>query len=105
MIQNKFLQFLSLTKKAGHLVEGYNKCEEALTKKLVYAVIISCDASENSKKKFKLKCEKNDIPLIQGCSERELGSVLGRESMKILAVKDKGMANKLLKLWNDSQEY
>lgn len=55
---NKFLQFLSLTKKAGHLVEGYNKCEEAVTKKIVYAVIISCDASENSKNKFKVKCEK-----------------------------------------------
>lgn len=53
MIPNKFLQFLSLTKKAGHLVEGYNKCEEAVTKKIVYAVIISCDASENSKNKFK----------------------------------------------------
>ncbi|EPS51316.1 ribosomal protein L7Ae family protein [Clostridium botulinum CFSAN002369] len=32
MMPNKFLQFLSLTKKAGHLVEGYNKCEEAVTK-------------------------------------------------------------------------
>ncbi len=52
MMQNKFLQFLSLTKKAGHLIEGYNKCEEAVIKKTVYAVIISCDASKNSKNKI-----------------------------------------------------
>ncbi|AUM96200.1 TPA: ribosomal L7Ae/L30e/S12e/Gadd45 family protein [Clostridium botulinum] len=105
MIPNKFLQFLSLTKKAGHLIEGYNKCEEAVTKKIVYAVIISCDASENSKNKFKVKCEKSNIPLIEGYSEKELGNVLGRDFIKILAVKDEGMANKLLKLWNDSQEH
>lgn len=48
---------------------------------------------------------KNNIPLIEGHSEKELGSVLGRDFIKILAVKDEGMANKLLKLWNDSQEH
>lgn len=48
---------------------------------------------------------KNNIPLIEGYSEKELGSVLGRDFIKILAVKDEGMANKLLKLWNDSQEH
>ncbi len=57
------------------------------------------------KNKFKVKCEKNNIPLIEGHSEKELGSVLGRDFIKILAVKDEGMANKLLKLWNDSQEH
>ncbi|EJP6473344.1 ribosomal L7Ae/L30e/S12e/Gadd45 family protein [Clostridium botulinum] len=105
MVQNKFLQFLSLTKKAGHLIEGYNKCEEAVIKKTVYVVIISCDASENSKNKFKVKCEKNNIPFIEVYNEKELGNVLGREFIKILAVKNEGMANKLLKLWNDSQEH
>ena len=30
---NKFYQFLGLTKKSGNLIEGYNKCEEAIKSK------------------------------------------------------------------------
>ena len=30
-MNNKFFQFLGLTKKAGKLIEGYNQCEDALS--------------------------------------------------------------------------
>ena len=32
-MKNKFLQFLGLTKRAGKLLEGYNKCEDAMKRR------------------------------------------------------------------------
>ncbi|MDP4144365.1 MAG: ribosomal L7Ae/L30e/S12e/Gadd45 family protein [Bacillota bacterium] len=96
---NKFLQFLGITKRAGKLVEGYNKCEETVKRGGVFLVILSDESSENTKKKFKNYCEKKDIPCIEGISKDTLGKVLGRTEINVLCVIDVGMSNKLLELW------
>lgn len=104
-MRDSFLQFLSIVKKSGNLLQGYNKCEEALNKSQIYLIIISEDVSENTENKFKVKCEKFNIPLIKCYDEFTLGSVLGRESMKVLAIKDKNMANKLLNLRENNEKH
>ena len=35
---DKFLNFLGLVKRSGNILEGYNKCEEALGKKSIYLI-------------------------------------------------------------------
>lgn len=99
-MKNDFLQFLGLIKKAGKLIEGYNKCEDAIKKDILHLIIISNDCSENTKNKFINYCNKFNINYIRKYSKEELGNILGRKEINILGVTDKNMSDKLLKLIN-----
>lgn len=100
-MRDKFLQFLGLTKRAGKLLEGYNKCEDAIKRHKVHLIILSCDASENTVDKFLRYVEKYKIPVIQGYNKEELGSALGTEEIKILGVMDSKMSERLTCIYND----
>jgi len=103
-MKNKFLQFLGLTKRAGKLLEGYNKCEDAVKRRGVYLIVLSLDASENTADKFLKYSDKYKVPVLQGYSKEELGSVLGLEEIKILAISDKKMSERLICLWKENEE-
>ena len=53
------------------------------------------------KKKFKNHCLTKNIVFIEDFSKEELGSSIGREEVKILAITDKNMANKLYTLYEE----
>lgn len=95
-MNNKFFQFLGLTKRAGKVLEGYNKCQESLGKKHIHLFIFSKDISERTFKLFLTQCEKNNIPYIHEFTKEELGSSLGRAEINIVGILDKNMAAKLL---------
>lgn len=97
-MNNKFFNFLGLTKRAGKLVEGYNKCEEYIKRKKPFLFIISEEVSENTKDKFRRYCEENNIPKMENVSKHDLGAALGREEINVLCVIDRSMALKLLSL-------
>jgi Ribosomal protein HS6-type (S12/L30/L7a) len=97
-MRNKFLQFLSMTKKAGKLVEGYNKSEEAIKGNKGYLVLLSTELSENSKKKFHKYCDDRTIPYIDSYSNRDLGEVIGKSEINVLCVTDEGMGRQLVVL-------
>lgn len=101
---NKFFNFLGLAKRSGNILEGYNKCDEGRNRKRIFLFIISNDASESSKKKFIKHCESKKIPYIVDFSKEELGMGLGREEVKIIAVLDLNMANKLNSLYEEVTE-
>lgn len=97
-MNNKFLQFLGITRKAGKLVIGYNKCEELLKTGTANLVILSKDISENSKKKFEKYSLEHNIDVVNIFSSSELGNVLGMESIKVICVADENMSKKLKSL-------
>jgi len=103
-MNNKFFQFLGLTKKAGKLIEGYNQCEDALSHGRGTLIILSEESSTNTKDKFKRFSSRNNIPLIEGVSSETLGKCLGRAEINVLCVSDKKMSDKLLSLWNENDE-
>lgn len=95
-MNNKFLQFLGLTKRTGKLIEGYNKCEDAIKKEKIDLIIFSNDISIKTKEKFVYYCEKLNIPYIQCFTKTELGEAIGRAEVNILSVTDINMAKKIL---------
>jgi ribosomal protein L7Ae-like RNA K-turn-binding protein len=103
-MNNKFFQFLGLTKKAGKVIEGYNQCEDALSHGRGTLIILSEESATNTKDKFKRFSIKNNIPLIEGVSNEILGKCLGRAEINVLCVNDKRMSIKLLSLWNEEIE-
>ena len=100
---NKFFNFLGLAKRSGNLIEGYSKCDEQRNRRSFYLVIVSDDASDSTKKKFKNHCIEKKIPLIEDFSKEELGNPIGREELKVLAVVDKNMAEKLISLYENEK--
>ena len=100
---NKFFNFLGLAKRSGSLVEGYSRCNEQRNKKDFYLVIISDDASNTTRKKFKNHCIEKNILLIEDFSKEELGNPIGREEIKILAIDNKNMAEKLMLLYQNEK--
>lgn len=98
---NKLLQFLGLVKRAGKLSEGYNKCDEMIEKGKVHLLIVSEEASQNTKDKFERICTSKAIPLIQGISKEQLGACIGRAEMNVLGVTDLKMSEKILQLWSE----
>jgi ribosomal protein L7Ae-like RNA K-turn-binding protein len=98
-MNNGFLQFLGLTKRAGKLVEGYNKCEEIMKKQTVYLLILSVEISQNTKDKFERYASEKKLELIQHYNGEELGSAIGRPEVNVLCVTDRQMAEKLVALY------
>lgn len=102
-MKNKFLQFLGLTKQAGNLKEGYNKCEEALKFGQAKLIIMSVDASINTKDKFNTYCDRYNTTIINSFSKEELGSALGRLEINVVCVTEARMSKRLLELWNEEK--
>lgn len=98
---SKFFNFLGLAKRSGSVIEGYSKCDEERNRKNIFLFIISNDASNSTKKKFKNYCLTKNIVFIEDFSKEELGSSIGREEVKILAITDKNIANKLYTLYEE----
>ncbi|MCM8710626.1 ribosomal L7Ae/L30e/S12e/Gadd45 family protein [Clostridium sp. SYSU_GA19001] len=103
-MQDKFLQFLGITKKSGSLLEGYNKCEEAIKSGKLFLLILSDNCSENTKEKFIKYCNKYNVPFVQAYSKEDLGTPIGRTEINILGIADKNMSIRLVSLWNEKNK-
>ncbi|AJA48108.1 ribosomal protein HS6-type S12/L30/L7a [Clostridium pasteurianum DSM 525 = ATCC 6013] len=101
MEKDKFLKFLGLAKKAGKLKEGYNKAEDTIKAGGSKLIIISINASLNTKDKFNTYADRFNVKVIEDFTKEELGSALGRPEINILCVTDENMSRKLLELWQE----
>lgn len=98
-MNNKFLQFLSLVKKSGKIVEGYNKTEELVKKGSIKVIIISEDASDNTYEKFVNYSNKYKIYLIKRFTKAQLGQSIGRSEINIIGLTDDSMCKKIIELY------
>lgn len=102
MKQNKILSLLGLATKAGNVVSGGFLTEKVVKSYEAKLVIISEDASDNTKKKFQNMCEFYHVPwYIWGDSE-ELGHAIGKEFRVSVAVTEKGFAEIIMKQMKES---
>lgn len=94
----RVMQTLGICSKAGKAASGEFQCEEAIRKGVAGVVFVSKDASDNTYKKFKNKCEFYHVPFYMlSCSKEELGRAIGREKRSCVAVTDEGLAGVLMK--------
>ncbi|MBD8497105.1 L7Ae/L30e/S12e/Gadd45 family ribosomal protein [Paenibacillus arenosi] len=92
-MKNKVLSQLGLAQRAGKLVSGDDIVFKAIRNSQARLVIVAGDASENTKKKFKDKCNTYNVPLVIGFTRDELGESIGKLDRVILGVTDKGFAS------------
>lgn len=92
---DRIYSFLGLATKAGKEVSGEETCERALKAEKVCLVIVSADASENTRKKFKDMCSYRNVPIRFFGQRDMLGRFSGKEARTVVAVTDPGFAGRL----------
>ena len=77
---------------------GEETCERSLKSGKVFLVIVSVDASDNTKKKFSDMCIYRGIDIRYFGEKKLLGRYVGKDMRSIIAVIDRGFAGRLMKL-------
>ncbi len=90
--------FVGLCQRAGKLVSGDGKTEEAVRRNRAYLVLMSNDASENTVKKYGNMCKSRGVPIVTLTGRKELGAAIGKEYAVTAAVTDRGFAKRITEL-------
>lgn len=97
MNQNKIYSLLGLAMKAGKVASGEFATEKSVKEGTAALVLVSADASDNTKKKFSNTCEFYEVPRYFFGTKQELGYAIGKEMRSSLAITDEGFAKSLIK--------
>ncbi|MCL2052670.1 MAG: ribosomal L7Ae/L30e/S12e/Gadd45 family protein [Lachnospiraceae bacterium] len=87
--------------KSRKLVSGSFMAERAVKDSSARLVIVSNDASDNTKKLFRNKCDFYQVPYYIFGSSEAIGQAIGKEARVVIAVTDPGFAKSIRKLFED----
>ena len=96
MEKDRIYSFLGLCIRAGKLDTGELAVEKSISSGKAVLVIVSEDASANTKKQFKDKCRFYNVPVVEFGEKEKLGHATGKSERTSLAVTDYGLMKKLL---------
>lgn len=92
MKPDRITSYISLAMKAGRVASGEYGVEKSVKEGRAELVILSTDASGNTKKKFSDMCRYYGVPVFEYKSKDELGQMIGKAQRACLAVEDAGFA-------------
>ena len=90
--RRKVLNLIGLATKAGKTASGEFSTEKAVKAGKASLVIVSEEASDNTKKMFTNMCTYYKVPLLVFGEKEELDRAMGKEMRASLAVLDEGFA-------------
>ena len=96
--RSRVFGLLGLAAKAGKVKSGEFSTEKAVKSGMAFLVIVSEEASENTKKMFRNMCTFYEVPYYEFGSKDELGHALGKEMRASLVVQDEGFSKAIMKL-------
>lgn len=94
---------VGLATRAGKTVAGEFSVEKSIKQKKAKLVIVSEDASENTKKLFKNKCEYYHIPIVIYGTRTELGNFTGNKERASVAILDSEFSKSIIEILNSKQ--
>ena len=98
--RKRILNLIGLATRAGKTVSGEFSTEKAVKSGSACLVIVSEEASENTRKLFTDKCTYYKVPICYFGEKGELGHAMGKEMRASLAVTDEGFAKAIVKQMN-----
>lgn len=98
----KILSLIGLATRAGKVVSGEFSTEKAVKEGRAALVIVSGEASDNTRKMFQNMCTYYKVPVCFFGGKEELGHAMGKEMRASLAVMDAGFAKAIEKLMNSN---
>lgn len=93
----KILNLLGLATKAGKIASGEYMTEKAVKSGKASLVLVSGEASDNTRKMFLNMCTYYEVPIYVFGDKEELGHAMGKEMRASLAVLDEGFSKALVK--------
>ena len=91
----RIYSFLGLAARARKLISGDETCERTIRLEKARLVIVSEDASDNTKKKFADMCNYRNVELRVFGLKQSLGKYTGKEIRSVIAITDTGFAERL----------
>ena len=98
--RKQVLNLIGLATKAGKTVSGEFSTERAVKSGKACMVIVSEEASDNTKKKCANMCTYYQVPIWFFGKKDELGHYMGKETRTSLAILDEGFAGAMVKQMN-----
>lgn len=98
----KILSLLSISAKAGAVVSGGFMTERSIQDNSACLVIVSKDASDNTRKKFENKSLYYKIPFKVFSDADTLGRQIGKQARTSIAITDPGLAKQIMKQFDMS---
>ncbi|ADU30714.1 YlxQ family RNA-binding protein [Evansella cellulosilytica] len=95
MNEEKWLQTLGLVTRARKLITGEELVIKSIQKQKSFFVIVSEDASQNTKKKVTDKCKYYNIPYAIKGNRESIGRAIGKEERVVIGIEDAGFARKM----------
>ena len=99
---NKIFSMVGLATRAGKTVAGEFAVEKSVKYQKAKLVIVSEEASNNTKKLFTNKCKYYGVPLFIYGSRDELGNATGNGNRVSIAVLDSGFSEKIISMLTDN---
>ncbi len=88
---------LGLAQRAGKMASGEFAVLKAVKEGKAHLVLVTRDASERTKKKFRDKCTYYRVPYFEHGTMDVVGHALGKEKRVSVAVLDPGFADEIVK--------
>lgn len=88
---------LGLAMKAGKVASGEFATEKSVKGGKAWLVLVSEDASDNTKKRFSDMCEFYGVPRYFWGTKEELGHTIGKAMRSSLAITDENFAELIVK--------
>lgn len=98
--KKKLLSLLGLAARARRVVSGEFSTEKSVKSQRSRLVIVSEEASDNTKKMFTNMCAYYKVPIYLFGTKDELGHAMGKEFRASLSVEDSGFAKSMAGLMN-----
>lgn len=98
--RQKTLNLIGLATRAGKTASGEFSTEKAVKGGKAHLVVVSEEASDNTKKMFTNMCTYYKVPICCFGQKGELGHAMGKEMRASLAVTDAGLAQAIVKQMN-----
>ncbi|TFE03459.1 YlxQ family RNA-binding protein [Jeotgalibacillus sp. R-1-5s-1] len=102
MSQSKWMSLLGLATRAGKVISGEELVVKEIRSNKAKLVLLSEDASLNTTKKVTDKAAYYRVPVRKVADRYLLGQLIGKDARVTVAVLDKGFAEKLITLLDES---
>lgn len=96
--EDKIYSFIGLATKAGKVLSGDETCERAVKSGNAQLVIVSEDASDNTKKRFNDMCKYRGVNIRFFGTKEKLGRHCGKDIRSVIAITEKGFAGHLCEM-------
>lgn len=98
MNSNQWMSLLGLANRARKIISGEELAVKEIRSGRARLILLSSDASANTRKKITDKCNSYQVPCKMVENRYVLGQSIGKEARVVVAILDDGFAKKLLTL-------